>query len=170
MGEIQRRRILYSVIACVLALAAVGIILWRHHGRRGTTNIPLTIMKGTGFLGLKAHVNDREILMVVDTAANLTLLDVALIEELQLTRVQRPAMSFRLHTSGDGLQTAHVDRFRVGNVVYNGDFCFADLSRPNEGLAAAGDQAIQGLLGADLLTQWNARIDYKHACLVLETR
>ncbi len=170
MRDMKRHRILYRVIPCCLCLAAVGIITWQYQGRRDITKIPLIIMKETGFLGVKAHVNDKEILMVVDTAANLTSFDIALIEELQLTKVQRPGISFRGATADARLETAHVNQFKVGNAVYHGDFCFVDLSRPNQGLEAAGDQPIQGLLGADLLTKWNAKIDYKDACLVLQSR
>jgi hypothetical protein len=68
------------------------------------------------------------------------------------------------------VEAAYVEDFRIGNLSYHGDFSFVDMSRPNRGLEASGDPPIQGLLGADILTKWNAAVDYKDSCLVIRNR
>lgn len=144
------------------------IIAWQVRNRHGFERIPIIILQETGFLGVEAHVNGRRILMVLDTAANLTSFDVSLIEELELPKIERTGMSFRGNAISMDVQTAHIEELKLGNVIYRGDFCFVDLSTANQGIEASGDQqAIRGLLGADLLTEWKARIDYGEQCILI---
>ena len=154
-----------AFLATVLILQRCGVGLWE--GGSVSEQIPLTVMKGTGFLGFEAHIEGRAILIVVDTAANTTTFDIGLIEELQLPPAENPATSFRLDGGDVHVQSAHVKSFKVGNFSYYGDFCFVNLSRPNMGIECAGDTPIEGLLGADFLVKWNAVIDYKDLSLVI---
>jgi hypothetical protein len=130
----------------------------------------MIVLEETGFLGIEAHVNGRQILMVVDTAANLTCFDVSLIDELELPKVELPGIVFRGNATSMDLQTAHVEEFRLGDVIYRGHFCFVDFSLPNQGIEVSGDEAIQGLLGADLLTEWEAKIDYREQCILVHRK
>ena len=168
-----------SVVFLLASLSLLGGVLLVRHCReeqrkddsnteRGVAKIPLTIMKGTGFLTFDARVNGRKIRMAIDTAANTTCFDVYLVKELQLEDRGKTGTSFRLASSDLPLVTAYVKDFRVGSLSYHGDFPFVDLSRPNRGVETAGDTPIEGLLGADILIKWNAIIDYKELCLVIQ--
>ena len=142
-------------------------MLWQWDEDPHVTRIPLTRTEGTGFLTLKAQLNGKEILMALDTAANTTIFDIQLLEELELSSAQNPGISFRLANNDIPLKLAHVKDFKLGKLSYHGDFSFADLSQPNKGSEAAGDAPIQGLLGADFLFKWNAQIDYKDLTLII---
>lgn len=144
-----------------------AIIVWQYRVRYNVTKIPLTITKNTGFLTFKAQLNGKEILMVVDTAANTTTFDRELIQELHLNKLQKTGISFRKAINGDPLEAAHVEDFRIGNQRLFGDFSFVDFSPTNRGLETSGELPIQGLLGADILKKWNAAIDYKDSCLII---
>ena len=166
MPEMKNNSLLRKLALIFVCLAIAVIVAWQYGGDRHVTKIPQAILKGTGFLTFKARVNGKEILMAVDTAANTTVFDLALVDELQLESQGRAGTSFR--AVGDvPLHTAHIKEFRVGNVSYHGDFPFVDLSHANEGVETTGDPAIEGLLGADILIKWNAVIDYKDLSLVI---
>jgi len=124
-------------------------------------------MADTGFLTLRASLNGKEILMAVDTAANRTIFDIRLIEELDLGNAQNPGISLRVAGRDTPVKAAHVKDFRLGTLSYHGEFSFVDLSQSNNGLEALGDPPIQGLLGADILSKLNAQIDYKDLSLVI---
>jgi len=156
-----------AFLATVLTLQRCGVGLWEVGSV--SERIPLTVLKGTGFLTLEAHIEGRAIRMAVDTAANLTSFDIGLIEELQLPPAENPVNIFR-HDGVDVPVQAHVKSFKVGNFSYHGDFCFVDRSRANIGIECAGDTPIEGLLGADFLAKWNAVIDYKDLSLVIRKR
>jgi|GEM_PF-3775753 len=153
------------IIVC-LCVGVATLIIWQYQTRHDETKIPLSITEGTGFLTFKAYLNGKEILMAVDTAANTTVFNRALIDELNLETKEKSGTSIR---AGGSLPmfSAYVEDFRVGNISYHGDFDFVDLSHPNKGIEISGDPQIDGLLGADILLKWNAVIDYKELILVI---
>ena len=107
--------------------------------------------------------------MAVDTAASKTLFDLKLIDELQLENKGITGAAFRI----DGelpVYEAHVEEFRIGDVIYRGDFAFVDFAVTNRGLEKGKDPPIEGLIGAELLRTWNAIIDYKDLSLVIRNR
>ena len=171
MGMNRRSFYKLCLVGCLAFLATVlifqrwGVDLLE--GGSVSERIPLTVMKETGFLVLEAHIEDRAIRMAVDTAANRTIFDIGLIEELQLPPADKSGISFHLHGGDVRIQAAHVKSFKVGNFSYYGDFCFMDLSRPNMGIEHGGGIPIEGLLGAELLAKWNAVIDYEDLSLVI---
>lgn len=165
----KRHNIFLQIILACLCLAVVANVVWQYRSKCSSTRIPLTIMKETGFLTTKAHVNGKEIVMIVDTGANTTIFDIGLIEELQLTNAKNSGVSFSL-LNIKPLKAAYVKEFKVGHLSYYGDFPFADLTRVNRGLADTGEWTIRGLLGADILIKWNAAIDYKDTVLVIRNR
>ena len=157
-----------AFLATVLILQRCGVDLCESSSV--SERIPLTMIKGSGFLVLEAHIEERAIRMAVETEANRTIFDIGLIEELQLPPADNPSISFHLHGGDVRIQAAHVKSFKVGNFSYYGDFCFMDLSRPNMGIEHGGGIPIEGLLGADFLVKWNAVIDYKDLSLVIKKR
>ena len=164
---ILKWQVLYCFLAgmaMVLILQRCGVGFWK--GGSVSERIPLTVMEGTGFLALEAQIEGRAICMIVDTGASRTIFDIDLIEELQLTAAENPNVVFRFDNSDVHSQIAHVKVFNVGNLSYHGDFCFVALSRTNTNKSIE-DKPIEGLLGAELLTKWNAVIDYKDLSLVI---
>jgi hypothetical protein len=160
------RRILRQLLFAGLCFAVAATLLWQYREKHTVTRIPLVILKETGFPSFKARVNGREIVMAVDTAANTTTFDIRLLDELVLSEVKDAGTSFRL-AGGKPLRKAHLEKLEIGPLSYRGDFHFVDLSSSNEGLEAAGDPALQGLLGADFLVKWNAVIDYQKSCIII---
>ena len=158
------------LLACLAFLATVLILQRCGVGLRGSGSvserIPLTVMKGTGFLALEAQIESRAICMIVDTEASRTIFDIGLIEKLQLTTAENPNIVFRFDNSDVHNQIAHVKSFKIDIFSYHGDFCFVDLSRTNTNKCIE-EKPIEGLLGADLLAKWNAVIDYKDLNLVI---
>ena len=129
--------------------------------------IPLNSIEHLGFLTLEARVNGKPVRMLTDTAASLSILDISLIEELKLNSVQRPVSVSRLANGEVPIEFAHVRKFKLGKLSYNGEFAFIDLSRTLKGSEVAGETPIQGLLGSEFLNKWETQIDYRDMCLTI---
>ena len=156
------------LVACVLAFSGCGTedVEEGLLGEEGDTKIPLTVLEETGFLTFKAHLNDREIIMLLDTAANTTAFNMDLVQELELEAKEAHGHSYKMEGVLP-LKVAYVKDFRVGKTSYSFDATFVDLSPANRGIELARDPLIEGLLGADFLTKWDAIIDYREMILII---
>jgi len=137
--------------------------------QREGERIPLAISPGTGQLTIKAHLNGEEVTMAVDTAANITVFDMQLVDKLQLDAKDATGVSER-RRGALPLKVAHVKEFRIGSLSYSFDAVFVDLGAPNEGLKTLGDPTIDGLLGMDFLLKWGAVIDCQEKALFIRNR
>ena len=84
MPEMKSSSLFRKLALTFVCLGVAAIIAWQYQEYRHVSKIPLTILKGTGFLTFKARVNGKDILMAVDTAANTTVFSLELVDQLQL--------------------------------------------------------------------------------------
>ena len=172
---ICRRFSIWSLATCLCTLESLLLVSGCAHkkedeqsvNQRESTRIPLAVSSQTGFLVFKAYLNGAEITMAIDTAANMTTFRMDLMDKLELKAKETTGYSNRVTGSHLPLKVAHVKDFRVGDLSYNFDADFVDLSPPNEGISAIREPAIEGLLGMDFLLKWQAVIDCQERVLII---
>jgi hypothetical protein len=119
---------------------------------------------------IKAKVNRKAAVLVVDTGASQTVLD--------KNRIHRfvKEKSFKKHdalSSGLGTKTMEshivtIDQMEFGNLkISKRIFILLDLSHVNESYSEIGLKKIDGVLGGDILGLFNAVIDYGNSRLIL---
>jgi len=130
--------------------------------------LPLVRAK-TGHLALASClINGHAVTFYLDTGAGRTVLDVACAHRLGLPLVEG--------TQGGGVGSAAVKTYRgivnrleLGAIGEENFTVHAiDLSHVNRALAARGEPAMDGVIGADLLDTREAVIDYRHLRLFLK--
>lgn len=118
---------------------------------------------------VEAKLDDREVLLMVDTGASHTILDKSSALKLGLT------MDGPYKTSPAGrrpvkdFSKCFIHEFVVQGFSYGPhDICIIDLSAQQQILQPYEGRIVAGLLGADFLNRRNAIIDYRKATLYLE--
>lgn len=114
-------------------------------------------------------INGKEGRFVLDTGASFTCVEVAFVSFFGLKIEKSIEKAFGVVTS-DGLDTytAKCDNICIGNWQSTDLRLIAlDLSHVNQALATTGTPKIHGVLGADILLQAKAVIDYEHKMLYL---
>lgn len=120
-----------------------------------------------GLLQVSAGVNGSPLTLLVDTGANATLLDRAWVAS-QLLEGEATEMGTVGCVTVDGLDRVDVDYLELGTIRVEGiRLAIVDLSHVNRKLKQAGSPAVDGILGADVLTQRSAVIDYAEPQLQL---
>ncbi len=114
-------------------------------------------------------INGKEGRFVLDTGASSTCIEVTFVSFFGLEIEKSTEKAFGVVTS-DGVDTftAKCNNFCIGNWQSNDLRIIAlDLSHVNQSLATTGTPKIHGVLGADVLLQAKALIDYNHKKLYL---
>jgi hypothetical protein len=121
----------------------------------------------TGHLELTAHINGQPAMLLLDTGAGKTALDLEAAKTLGLALE-------KLEIAAGGLGTSTMAAFRaraglqVGGVREAGfTFVAVDLSHVNRAIKERGANPCAGVLGADILESRCAVIDYKNRKLYL---
>jgi hypothetical protein len=136
--------------------------------------IPLKILNidEEGFhLMIKAYVNNRVAHLIVDTGASKTVFDTARIQKyVKDTNFDtHDKLSSGLGTNTMASQIATLSKIRLGELeIFNYKTVLLDLSHVNNSYEQVGLAPIEGVLGSDILLQYDAVIDYKNKILKLK--
>ena len=106
---------------------------------------------------------------VVDTGAGRSVIDKNTAEKLNLLEIEGTGGkagglgSSKVNVHQVNLKSLKLDQFVLKNLkVYS-----IDLSHVNNTLSAAGANPKQGIIGADLLKKFKAKIDYEREVLII---
>ncbi|MFC3078993.1 retropepsin-like aspartic protease [Phenylobacterium terrae] len=125
----------------------------------GFTAIPLRELRSGHHL-VEVSLNGQPATFVVDTGANVTVLDAALAEKFGL----KPRLGLRGAAVGLGGSTGarqwSLEELRIGPVpVRQGTIVTTDLSQVTGALSRLSDQPISGIVGQDVMKAHQAVID-----------
>lgn len=142
-----------------------------------------TFLEAQGYVSLQMHKNaighfevqgrikDKEVLLLIDTGASNTVVDARSAETLglQSKATEEKAGGFGT-TEGATAHTA-VITLQIGSLHFPSFTLYVlDLEYCNAGIEANGGQRIDGIIGADILGEREAVIDYREAKLYLKRK
>ena len=134
----------------------------------------LISIDGDGYhLLVDAALNGRPARMLVDTGASRTVFDRERIQQFIPDGVFLPAEKTSTGLGTDSMEghTTTVETFQVGDLVLESvEVVVLDLAHVNSSYGLIGLDAIDGVLGSDMLVKHNAVIDYGKKELVLTDR
>lgn len=142
--------------------------------KKKRAKLPLNVVsiEGDGYhLYIHAKINGRKAHILVDTGASKTVFDknriITFMEDAQLIELDK--FSTGLGTDSMRGHLIHIDELKLGGITVNNYQGLAlDLSHVNASYEKLGIEPIDGVLGSDLLHQYNAVIHYKRQYLKLE--
>ena len=138
------------------------------------TKIPLNIidLKGDGFhLSINAIINNNPVLLILDTGASRTVFDMNRIHQY----TNNPAfqsneqLSTGLGTNSMESNIFQMDLFVLGEMqIKDYETVAIDMSHINQTFSMLEMPLIDGVLGGDILMDFQAKIDYKTKTLSLK--
>ena len=138
------------------------------------TIIPLKILNiaDEGFhLMIKMSINGKSANVIVDTGASKTVFDKTAIEKFVKHKKfdNHDQLSSGLGTNTMVSQSTVIKKIKIGEVVIeNYTTVLLDLSHVNNSYSQIGLKPVDGVLGSDILLQYNAVIDYEKKILKLK--
>ncbi len=137
------------------------------------TKIPLQLidLKGDGFhVSINVKINGQDVLLILDTGASRTVFDINRIGKY----VDNPAfqineqLSTGLGTNSMESNIFQMDSFIIGEMqLQNYETVAIDMKHINQTYEILDMPPIDGVLGGDILMDFNAKIDYKTLTLSL---
>jgi predicted aspartyl protease len=135
-------------------------------------NLEVLSIEGDGYhLYINAKINGLKAHLLVDTGASKTVFDKSRIVNFSHENklVELDKLSTGLGTDSMRGHLIDIDEIKLGNIkVKNYQGLALDLSHVNASYDKMGIKPIDGVLGSDILHQFNAIIDYKKQELTLE--
>jgi clan AA aspartic protease (TIGR02281 family) len=131
--------------------------------------IPLEILKikddlRDGFHVLcRVHIDGKQFRMLVDTGSSMTLFNIKKVKEISQNELESNQQQIVAVGSGN-IKSKYVviDEMKIGDIVIK-DYktMLIDLEFINEHFRSNGEPLIDGIIGGDILTNYNAVIDYE---------
>ena len=134
--------------------------------------IQLLLIEEDGFhLMIQASINNRKARMLIDTGASKTVFDKdrlgRFVDENEFEPNEK--LSTGLGTNSMKTHSIVIKKIQFGElIIKNFKTILLDLSHVNESYSKLGFPVIDGVLGSDVMMQYNARIDYKSKFLKLK--
>lgn len=124
-------------------------------------------------LYINAQIQGKKANLLIDTGASRTVFDrqrlEAFVDNKPFTELDK--LSTGLGTDSMRGHVVHVDNIKIGTISIDNYTAMAlDLSHVNESYAKIGIDPIDGVLGGDILSEYNANINYKTKKLQLEKK
>ena len=137
---------------------------------RGFYRIPLKRLASTHYL-VRAKIHDKEARLILDTGASTTCVDIEKAEFFDILHEKSDMMAAGAGALGMETQVSHKNQLHIGTWkdTHVGIVLF-DLSHINIALQEAGEEEVDGILGADFLKKHRAVIDYGRNCLYLKDK
>ena len=138
-----------------------------------TTKIPITIIniENEGFhLLIDAKINNKKARLIIDTGASSTVFDKEKIKKFvdEKKFISNDKLSTGLGTNSMKSEKTVLEKIIFGDLtIKKQPILLLDLSHVNNSYKSIGLKAIDGVLGSDLLLQFDAIIDYKKCKLTL---
>jgi predicted aspartyl protease len=131
--------------------------------------IQLLLIEDDGVhLLVEAKAGRRKVRLIVDTGASRTVFDKTRMEELFPNQKiqQSNALTTGLGTNSFPGATAKLSSLRLGDLKINNlPVLVLDLSHVNASYVALGFEPFDGVLGSDLMLEYNALIDFQASML-----
>lgn len=137
-------------------------------------NIDLITIEEEGFhLVMRAIVNDKEALLLIDTGASRTVFD-----KSRLTRFEKSKKMKNLDKVSTGLGTNTMEtqsiilkKVELGQLTISGlEVMLLDLSHVNASYQKLNLLPIDGVIGSDLLVMYSAEISFEKKLLTLKLK
>ncbi len=138
------------------------------------TKIPLQLidLKGDGFhMSINVKINGHEILLLLDTGASRTVFDINRIYHYvnDTTFQLNEQMSTGLGTNSMESNIFEMESFVLGDMQLRNYLTVAiDMKHINDTYKLLDMEPIDGVLGGDILKDFDAKIDYKSLTLSLK--
>ena len=135
---------------------------------RSFTRIPLKKLASTHYL-VRAKIHDKKARLILDTGASTTCIDIEKAFHFNILHEKSDMMAAGAGAFGMETQISHRNIVQIGSWKDTrvGIVLF-DLSHINVALQEVGEEAVDGILGADFLKKHRAVIDYGRNCLYLK--
>jgi len=135
--------------------------------QKGYAAIPLSKLF-TGHLYLNAEVNGIPARLILDTGAGGTVFDENSVEKFHFELVDSEITAAGAGGVGMSLKTSIIDEFKINDfVVSDFQIYLMNLDHVNEAFGLLGIEPRDGVIGADILAQGRAIIDYGNMILYL---
>ena len=119
-----------------------------------------------GHFEIDAEVENHSVLLLVDTGAGKTVLHTGTAESLGITMGNSVECGGGIGTTQAAMSTAVLKMFQIGSLqIESFPMYIMDFSHVISGIKAQGGRKVDGVLGADILGQRSAIIDYGEAKL-----
>ncbi|MGB0974964.1 MAG: retropepsin-like aspartic protease [Flavobacteriaceae bacterium] len=123
----------------------------------------------TNHFKITAKINGVKGKFIVDTGASNTCIDINLVEQFKLISENSDTKAAGAGAVGMDTQIANNNCLKIGKwSSKNNSIVIFNLSHVNEALTNHGSKPVHGIIGADILKQSNAVIDYKTNTLFLK--
>lgn len=123
----------------------------------------------TNHFKITAKINGVKGKFIVDTGASNTCVDTALVEQFKLTSENSETKAAGAGATNMKTQLAKNNSLKIGKwTSKNNNIVVFDLSHVNEALTNHESKPVHGIIGADVLKNGNAVIDYKKNFLFLK--
>jgi predicted aspartyl protease len=129
-------------------------------------------INGEGFhLTMKVHINGKPANIIIDTGASKTVFDKSRITKYIKNKTfdENEKLSSGLGTNTMKSHTTKIKKMKIGTLeILDYETVLLDLSHVNESYQQVGLKPIEGVLGSDILAEFNAIIDYEKQILKLK--
>lgn len=120
---------------------------------------------------LKILINGKAAHLIVDTGASKTVFDKKRIRKFVPEKkfIKHDKLSIGLGTSNIKSEFTVLKKLEIGNLkILDYSTILMDLSHVNKSYMGSGLKQIEGVLGSDILLEYNAVIDYEKKILTLK--
>lgn len=137
---------------------------------KGFFRTPLKKLNSAHYL-VHARIQGKEARLILDTGASTTCIDIKKANHFEIDHEKSDILAAGAGSIGMATQISHKNKIQIGKWEdkHIGLVLF-DLSHVNIALKEAGEETIDGILGADFLKKHRAVIDYGRNCLYLKNK
>ena len=136
--------------------------------RKGYIKIKLTKIN-TNHFEIKGKINGVKGRFILDTGASNSCVDINLSEKFKLALKDSDTKAAGAGAIGMETKVSSKNKIQLKRWVYNSfDLVLLDLSHVNTALTKHNSEAVDGIIGADILEKGDAIIDYKYKRVYLK--
>lgn len=136
--------------------------------RKGYATIKLKRIN-TNHFEMKAFLNEVQGKFILDTGASNSCIDVSLAEKFKLLVEDSSTKAAGAGATGMETKVSSKNYIQIKDWKYNNfNLVLIDLTHVNTALTEHNAEAVDGIIGADILNKGKAIIDYSNRCLYLK--
>jgi len=136
----------------------------------GFYRIPLKKLNTTHYL-LYAKIHNKKARLILDTGASTTCINIHRASYFDIIHEESEIKLSGAGTSGVRTNFSHKNDLKIGSwKTQSIALVLFDLNHINISLSEVGEEAVDGILGADFLKKHRAIIDYGRNCLYLKNK
>ncbi len=136
--------------------------------RKGYYKVDLKVLK-TNHLLIKGKVNGVKGRFILDTGASNSCIDFNRQVKFEIEAVESETKAAGAGAIGMDTMISKKNKIKFGNWLYkNFSIVLFDLTHVNTALQEHGEKEVDGIIGADILEQGKALIDYDKSCVYLK--